>query len=751
MEQLSVSKVKQRALVVDDEPSIRLLARGTLEQAGFLVEEAEDGYQAIASIEQSMPDLILLDVLMPGIDGFCVCKHINSLSADHPCAVLMMTGLDDHESIQEAYDAGATDFIIKPINWQILSYRAKYIARTNQAFKDLHSSESKLKHAQQVSRLGSWEWLVQEDAFIFSKMIGKIFDQPAMPNYATLHSFMSLLHPLDRKYIQSAFEETVRSGTPFGIDAKILVHEDCERFVHIEAEMTRDKSNVARLSGTIQDITERKLSENQIRSLAYYDILTGLANRLHFNENLDSAIAAASASDNKLALIFMDLDRFKVINDTLGHDAGDLLLKQVAERLKLGLRNNDFVTRKALGSGSNTISRLGGDEFTIVLQNIASDEDAAKVARRILEEIEKPIDLFGHEVVLTASLGISLFPDDGANSLTLIKNADSAMYHAKALGGNNFQYYAQSMNASSMERLAMEGELRKALERDEFVLYFQPQINTKSGRMVAVEALIRWEHPVRGLIPPGVFIPLAEESRLITAIDQWVLTSVCQLIRYWEMSGIPPVRVAVNLSGRDFMQNKLLATVQGILDATGIDPAYLELELTESVLMTNAEETTETLHALKRMGLKLSIDDFGTGYSSLSYLQRFPLDMLKIDQSFIVDVTTNRNNAAIVTAIIALAHNLDLEVLAEGVETHEQQAFLQSRGCPVMQGYLFNRPVTAEAITGMLKGLSQHTLLELAATNDLLKGAGVPDGMLQRLKACFQPDQLAAGMTQVLG
>ncbi|HJV65877.1 MAG TPA: EAL domain-containing protein [Geomonas sp.] len=697
------SAVVQRALVVDDEPMVRMLARATLEKAGFVVEEAQTGDQAISLIEQSMPDLILLDVLLPGVDGFSVCQHLNRLLGDQPYAVVMMTGLDDHDSIQKAYEVGATDFVIKPINWQVLGYRAKYIARANQAVKDLHSSEARLKYAQQVARLGSWEWLVDNDVFIFSEIINQIFEIEGLQLRGSLQSFLDLVHPSDREYVRSVFEETVRNGAPFGIDTRILIGSCGERFVHIEAGVVTEKGNPRRLSGTVQDITERKVSENQIRSLAYYDILTGLANRLQFNESLEAAIAAAVAAGRKVALIFLDLDRFKFINDTLGHDAGDLLLKQVATRLKHCLRKGDCVTRDPLGERYDTVSRLGGDEFTIVLENIASDQDAAKVARRIIEDVEKPIELMGREVFVTASLGISLFPDDGANALSLIKNADSAMYHAKALGANNFQFYSSSMNDSAVERLAMEGELRKALERNEFLLCYQPQIDTVSGAMVAVEALVRWQHPERGVVSPGVFIPLAEESGLITAIDNWVMTTACRQIRSWQDAGISPVRVAVNLSGRDFMQNKVLSMVNEALEVSGIDPGYLELEITEGVLMKKADETIQTLNALKAMGLKLSIDDFGTGYSSLSYLQRFPLDMLKIDRSFVSDVTSNGNSAAIVTAIIALAFSLSLDVLAEGVETAEQQSFLQSHGCSRMQGYLFSTPQTAEAIEGMLK------------------------------------------------
>ena len=702
MSGILADKARQRALVVDDEPLIRMLVRETLEREGFLVEEAEDGHRALDLARQSAPDLVLLDVMMPGLDGFAVCRHLTALFNGRSCAILMMTGLDDYQSIQRAFDVGATDFISKPINWQVLGFRVQYIARANQAFKDLQASEAKLKHAQRVARLGRWEWEIAADRFVLSEMIGEILNLPAPGGQPTLNSFLGLVHPLEREYVQYAFDSTVRSGIPFSIDTRLLIADGSERFVHIDAETVADRDHPLRLTGTMQDITERKRSENQILSLAYYDILTGLANRLQFNGSLETAISASSRLGSKLALIFMDLDRFKVVNDTLGHESGDLLLKQVAERLKRCLRRADCVTRDITDDGYNFISRLGGDEFTVLLPHIAENEDVTKVARRIIEEVGKPIELPGHEVVVTISLGISIFPDDAPNATGLIKNADAAMYHAKALGGNTFQFYTCSMNASAMELLAMEGELRHALEHDEFVLFFQPQVDTLTGRMLAAEALIRWQHPEKGLIAPGTFIPLAEESGLITAIDKWVLTKACRQLDLWRGAGITPIRLAINLSGRDFQQNNLLAMVETAVNLYGVDPALLDLELTEGVLMKNAGGTVEVLNALKRMGVQLSIDDFGTGYSSLSYLQRFPVDLLKIDQSFVADVTTNGSNAAIVTAIIALADSLGMNVLAEGVETHEQRVFLQLHGCTFMQGYLFGRPVGAEALAAMI-------------------------------------------------
>ncbi len=443
------------------------------------------------------------------------------------------------------------------------------------------------------------------------------------------------------------------------------------------------------------DITGLKQAQEQITKMAYYDSLTNLPNRLLFLDRLHLALSHAERHRRFLALLFLDLDNFKRINDTLGHRAGDMLLKEVAQRLTGSMRSSDVISRQSPDEFEITVARQGGDEFTILLTEISHVQNAAKVAQRFLESLARPFLLDGQEVFITASVGIALYPLDGDDPDSLLKNADIAMYHAKDRGKNNYQYYQQSMNVAAIERLSLETALRKALERKEFLLYYQPQMDIGTGNIVGMEALIRWKHPDRGMIPPGEFIPLAEETGMIVPIGEWVLNTACAQNKVWQDHGYPPLRVSVNISGQQFRQQGLINTVARSLEMSGLPPRCLILEITESIIMRPTEEIMSMFHELTAMGVRFSIDDFGTGYSSLSYLKRFPIHEIKIDRSFVKEINTSADDAAIAKAIIAMAHSLNLKVMAEGVETEQQMEILAHEGCDEMQGYLIGRPVPA--------------------------------------------------------
>jgi diguanylate cyclase (GGDEF)-like protein len=425
--------------------------------------------------------------------------------------------------------------------------------------------------------------------------------------------------------------------------------------------------------------------------LAQHDSLTDLPNRMLLNDRLTEAIALSSRHERKLAVLFLDLDRFKHINDSLGHIVGDRLLQSVGRRLFTCVRSSD------------TVSRQGGDEFVVLLWEVKHAPDAAVAAEKILQALREPHLIDQHELHITGSIGIVTYPDDGTDAETLMKKADFAMYHAKETGRDSYQFFKSEMNVQAIERQSLEGSLRHAIERQELLLYYQPKINLATGGMTGVEALIRWHHPQRGLVPPGQFIAIAEECGLIVPIGRWVLSEACRQARAWQVAGLPPMCVAINISSVELRAPGFASGVRAILRETGLEPRYLELELTETFLMQDSRSTAEVLKELKEIGVLLALDDFGTGYSSLSYLKRFPIDAVKIDQSFVRDLTTDPDDAGIVTAVIAMGRSLHMRVVAEGVETREQLAILQEHGCPQGQGYYFSRPVPAVEFRQLLE------------------------------------------------
>ena len=466
----------------------------------------------------------------------------------------------------------------------------------------------------------------------------------------------------------------------------------------------RDESGkIGNYVAVFTDISQMKRSEAELNHLAHHDPLTELPNRLLLDARLEYAIQHAHREGTSLTVLFIDLDRFKTVNDSLGHPAGDQLLRSVAALLSACVR------------GEDTVARLGGDEFVIVLEGVGDASDASEMAKKILNALNQRYDLNGQDVFIGASIGISTYPADGRDGTTLLKNADAAMYLAKEEGRNTFRFYSAELTRAAHDRLNLESELRHAIEQQEFVLYYQPQVDVSSGAIVGAEALVRWQHPQFGLISPLRFIPLAEETGLILPLGDWVLNAACEQLQTWLESGLPPITLAVNLSPRQFQHRDLVKQLRTVLDATGLPPRLLELEITEGAIMERGKSAVTALQALKDLGLRLAIDDFGTGYSSLAYLRRFPIDTLKIDQSFMRDIPRDTGAMEIAVTIIAMAHNLRMQVLAEGVETPEQLAFLQRNGCNTYQGFLSSRPVTAESFATLLRAnlnTQQQNLLE---------------------------------------
>lgn len=690
-------------LIVDDDPLIRLVARERLGSEGFEVAEAENGVEGLEAFARLRPDLVLLDVDMPDLDGFEVCASIRRKTTGKHVPILIMTGLDDVDSIERAYRVGATDFVSKPLKWIILLHRIRYMLRASESFQNVHLQQVRLDEAQQYAGLGSWEVDVATGLLTGSKALRSILgldDDSPFPVGAEIFDW---IHPADRESIKKLAAEAIRLRTGFSVDHLIVNREGAERTVHTRARVrTQEDNETFALEGFTQDITERRRTEERIRFLAYSDNLTGLANRAALRGSLQRAILRAQRTKSVLAILFLDLDHFKRINDTFGHTAGDEILQYVAAQLASCVRESDAVSHSADGDPRTMISRLGGDEFTMLLEGLSDPSDAGRVARRVLESISRTVIIEGSEISITASIGIAVFPHDGEDEDSLLRNADSAMHHAKELGRANLQFYREALNAHALERLELEALLRRAIEDDQLQVHYQPKLELATGRITGCEALARWQDPERGFIPPEVFIPLAEATGLICTLGERVLREACRRARGWQLAGHRDLRLAVNLSPLQLKDERIVETISGVLGETGFDPCRLELEVTESALIHNEVQARSVLEELRDLGIRISLDDFGTGFSSLSYLKRFPVHTLKIDRSFISGIGSGTGDEAITAAILSMAKDLGIRVVAEGIETEEQLQFLEDRGCDEIQGYLLSRPLPPETFGAFL-------------------------------------------------
>jgi diguanylate cyclase (GGDEF)-like protein/PAS domain S-box-containing protein len=544
-----------------------------------------------------------------------------------------------------------------------------------------------------------WDWDLLTDELWWNDNLTEVFGYRREDIERSAKSWHDRIHPADKDEVMRGIRDLMKSGEDSWSDEYRFRRQD-GNFSHIydRGHVMRDSSGrVVRMIGAKADVSARKSAEERLTYLAQFDTLTGLPNRHLFRDRLAQAMAQARRSARPIAVLFIDLDRFKLVNDTRGHLVGDELLKEAAMRLVRSVR------------GGDTIGRFGSDEFGVILSDLGKPGDSSAVAHKFIEALAQPYQLGEQPAYVTASIGITLFPADGEDADALMLNADAAMYRAKEQGRNNFQYYTREMNERAMQRAQIELLLRRALEHQEFLLVYQPKVDLQSGAISGLEALLRWQHPEKRVVSPAEFIPVLEDIGLIVPVGAWVLRAACVQTKAWLDTGLHPREIAVNLSARQFQQKDLEATVRRILKDTDIDPSLVQFELTESMLMTDPEAAARTLRGLKELGVKLSVDDFGTGYSSLAYLKRFPLDTLKIDRAFIRDVTTSPDDAAITLAIISLAHSLKLKVVAEGVETREQLNFLKANGCDEMQGYYFARPL---AVSDCTKALAEGHRLQ---------------------------------------
>jgi diguanylate cyclase (GGDEF)-like protein/PAS domain S-box-containing protein len=715
---LSEQHTKGEVLIVEDTPASLKLLSDLLTEAGYYVRQAPNGELALWTAQSRPPELILLDVRMPGIDGFEVCRRLKASPELSQVPVIFLSAQHDTDDKVRGFELGAVDFIAKPFQAEEILARTDAHVRLGRAQKALAEERALLEQRvaertaelgreveqrranEEFLRLASQVFEATQDAIVVAGPDGRIVaTNPAFTQISgysaaeVLGRNVALLHAGDQD--ASWFAVMVQAVAKTGHwSGEILARrKNGDTYPGLlSASVVRDEAGqVINHVAVFMDITERKAEQHLIDFLSNHDALTGLPNRLLARQRFEQTLAAARREGRCVAVMCLDLDRFKSINDSYGHDIGDKALQVVSKYLSETVREGDTVTRQ------------GGDEFQIIVADDAQLGATMALAQKILAGLRKDLVIDGQQITVTSSIGIAVSLTDGDSLDELVRNGDTALFRAKEIGRDNYAFFTERMDAEIRDKLAIQGQLRGAIARDEFEVHYQPQMCLKTGVMVGAEALLRWDNAVLGKVPPNRFIPLAEEYGLANSIGEWVLESVCAQMKVWHDGGLGNVKVSVNLAAAQFANDATVPYVESTLRKFGVAPQYLGLEITEGTVMGDPNKAVASLTRLKDIGVSISLDDFGTGYSSLSYLKRFPIDVLKIDKSFVDDVTTNSADAAIALSVVSLAHNLNMRVIAEGVETREQMQFLTERGCDEMQGYYFSRPVNADGFTALLR------------------------------------------------
>ncbi|KZZ59278.1 two-component system response regulator [Oleiphilus sp. HI0125] len=694
-----------KILVVDDEYRLLTSLEALLVAQGFDVTTALGGLNACEALKQDSFDLVLLDLNMPDIDGHQVMDFVAENNMDP--AIIVVSGESSFTAVSKALRRGAYDYLRKPYDSAELINTTRNCLQKVMLEKAHHQMQARLQKSEELHRyiVNSSPDVVfmldRQGRFTFlNRKVETLLGYSKQDLLGKSYETIIEAEDIDRaNYIFTEHGKKRDGAWSSELRLKVKKNEHASRhfeitFFPIERKVKingEESLQVVGTYGTARDITERKEAEEFINFQAYHDLLTRLPNRSLFKDRLNLAMAQAKRNDNQVAVMFLDLDRFKVINDSLGHAMGDRLLQAVAMRL-------DNVIRKC-----DTLSRFGGDEFTLLLPNINSAEDARIIAKKVINTLKEPFILGEHEVFVGVSIGISMFPTAGDTVDQLIQNADVAMYHVKSRGKDGYQFFSPSMEVADSNRIKLEREIRRALENNEFKVFYQPQINAKTNDVIGVEALVRWQHPTRGLVFPGEFLPLAEETKLLTDISEWVLNSACQEVQGWINNGHPNIRLSVNFSPLQVEHPRFVDHLLETLERNNFPATNLEVEITENAIMNDLDQMTKKLNRLSEHGVTIAIDDFGTGYSSLNYLRKLPIHTLKVDQSFVKDIEETMGDACIVNAIINMAHGLKLNIVAEGVETEVQLQYLKDLGCQELQGFYFGRAEPAEVILSRLE------------------------------------------------
>lgn len=815
---MDLSNHNVTVLIVDDDLSTRMLMRASLESEGYHIVEAENGVEAVELFKMCQPNIVLMDIQMPVMNGFQACTKMRQSSVCENTPILIITGLEDVTSIEEAYQVGATDFITKPIDWLILKHRVRYMLRASNAFEALRQQGENLEQAQRIAKMGNWQLDLSSEQLNWSDETYRIFGLDPSTEKITFELFNSLIHPEDQRIVEDTFKQALESKEPYRLIHRVLTRDKETKYVEEQCENQYDENgNPVRSLGTVQDITERMATEKQIRTLsqaieqspvsvvitdtqmfveyvnksfqkstgytqqdifgkhtkilnsektpihhyktlwktinagkswhgelqnrkkdgshywvraniapvfddsgivrnfllvgeditlykkqeerirkqAYLDDLTQLPNRFLALDRLLQTIQEAHRYSKKVALLFLDLDNFKKVNDSLGHAVGDRVLVEAAKRLKDAVRLRD------------TVGRLGGDEFVVILGDLDHENQALAISDNILNRFREPFSFDHREFVLTTSIGISIYPNDGMEPAELLRQADTAMYQSKEEGRNTISFITPEMNEGVARRLSLEEELRNALKKGEFSIHYQPLIGVKENAIIGAEALLRWNNPKLGFVSPDEFIPISEQLGSIIEIGRHVLTEAIRFGKKCREMTQSDFSIAINISPVQFRDNELTTIVEKLLKQNSMPGSALSLEITEGLLLSGHKNVTDILSHLNNMGIKISMDDFGTGYSSFNYLRQYPFSILKIDRSYIQGISVNQNDHKLVSSIISMARGLGLIVVAEGVETKEQLVFLRSIQCDRIQGYYYSKPLPASEFFSYLSNTKE--------------------------------------------